>query len=73
VVHLEADEEILFRRISRRTTRPLLRTENPRATLKELLRGRLPLYQAAADIQVDTSLLTHDAVAKKILNQIENR
>src|SRR5947207_12943476 len=73
VVHLEADEEILFRRISRRTTRPLLRTENPRATLKELLRVRLPFYQTAADIQMDTSLLTHDAVAKKILNQIENR
>jgi shikimate kinase len=73
VVHLEADEETLFRRINRRTTRPLLRTENPRATLTELLRMRLPLYQAAADLQVDTSLLTHDEVAKKILNHIENR
>jgi shikimate kinase len=72
VVHLEADEQILFRRISRRTTRPLLRTENPRATLTELLRVRMPLYRAAADIQVDTSLLTHDEVAKKILNHIEN-
>jgi shikimate kinase len=73
VVHLEADEEILFRRINRRTTRPLLRTENPRATLTELLRVRLPLYRAAADIQVDTSHLTHDEVAKRILNHIESR
>jgi shikimate kinase len=73
VVHLEADEETLFRRINRRTTRPLLRTENPRTTLTELLRVRLPLYRAVADIQVDTSLLTHDEVAKKILNHIENR
>jgi shikimate kinase len=73
VVHLEADEATLFRRINRRTTRPLLRTENPRATLTELLRVRLPLYRAAADIQVDTSLLSHAEVAKKILNQIENR
>jgi shikimate kinase len=73
VVHLEADEETLFRRINRRTTRPLLRTENPRATLTELLRMRLPLYRAAADIEVDTSLLTHDEVAKRILNHIENR
>ena len=72
VVHLEADEETLSRRINRRTTRPLLRTENPRATLTELLRVRLPLYRAAADIQVDTTLLTHDEVAKKILNHIEN-
>ena len=73
VVHLEADEETLFRRINRRTTRPLLRTENPRATLTELLQLRMPLYQAAADIEVDTSHLTHDQVAKKILNYIENR
>jgi shikimate kinase len=73
VVHLEADEETLFRRINRRTTRPLLRTENPRATLTELLRTRLPLYRAAADIEVDTSRLTHDEVAKTILNHIENR
>jgi len=73
VVHLEADEETLFRRINRRTTRPLLRTENPRATLTELLRVRLPLYRTAADIEVDTSLLTHDEVAKRILNHIENR
>jgi shikimate kinase len=72
VVHLEANEETLFRRINRRTTRPLLRTENPRATLTELLRLRLPLYRAAADLEVDTSLLTHEEVAKKILNHIEN-
>jgi shikimate kinase len=73
VVHLEADEDTLFRRISRRTTRPLLRTENPRATVTELLRVRTPLYRAAADIQLDTSLLTHEEVAKKILNHLENR
>lgn len=73
VVHLEADEVTLFRRINRRGTRPLLRTENPRATLTELLRVRLPLYRAAADIEVDTSLLTHDEVAKRILNHIENQ
>ena len=73
VVHLEADEETLFRRINRRTTRPLLRTENPRATLTELLRVRLPLYRTAADLEVDTSHLTHDEVATKILNHIENR
>ena len=72
LVHLEADEETLFRRISRRATRPLLRTENPRATLSELLRVRLPLYRAAADVQVDTSRLTHDEVAEKILERIES-
>lgn len=71
VVSLEADEETLFRRISRRATRPLLQTENPRATLVELLRVRDPLYRAAADVRLDTSRLTHDEVADAILKSIE--
>ena len=70
LVHLEADEETLFRRVSRRTTRPLLQTENPRATLAELLRVRLPLYREAADFQVDTSRLTHEEVAEAVLNKV---
>lgn len=71
VIHLAADEETLFKRISRRDSRPLLRTENPRATVAELLRVRLPAYQEVADVEVDTSTLTHDGVAKMILARIE--
>ncbi|MFL6518807.1 MAG: shikimate kinase [Chthoniobacterales bacterium] len=71
VIFLTADEETLFRRISRRPTRPLLQTPDPRATLKELLQSRLPLYRAAADVEVDTSGLTHDEVARSILKKIE--
>jgi shikimate kinase len=72
VVYLSADEETLFRRISRRPTRPLLQTADPRATMKELLAGRLPLYRAAADVEVDTSGLTHDEVARRILKKVED-
>lgn len=71
VFHLRADEETLFKRISRRDNRPLLRTENPRATVAGLLRVRLPAYQEVADVEVDTSALTHDGVAKMILARIE--
>src|SRR5438045_9776842 len=38
IAHLEADEEILFQRVSRRKTRPLLQPEDPRGTLAELMR-----------------------------------
>jgi shikimate kinase len=71
VVFLAADEQTLFRRILRRTTRPLLQTENPRATVTALLEKRLPLYRGAADIEIDTSTLTHDEVANLILEKIE--
>jgi len=67
VVSLEADPETLLGRISKRETRPLLQTENPRTTLTELLRCRTPLYHAAADFRLDTSRLTPREVADAIL------
>ena len=70
IVHLVADEETLFERVSRRQTRPLLRTENPRQTLSELLRVRAPLYHQVADLTVDTSELRQTDVVDRILEQI---
>jgi shikimate kinase len=70
IAHLLADEETLLERVSRRKTRPLLRTEDPRATLAEMLRVRGPLYHQAADLTVDTSELRHEEVADRILDQI---
>ena len=70
VVHLTADEETLFERASRRQTRPLLQTENPRQTLSELLRVRAPVYQQVADLTIDTSELRQTEVVDRILEQI---
>jgi shikimate kinase len=72
VIHLEADQETLFRRVMRRANRPLLQTENPRATLAELLEIRLPIYRQAADFQVDTSRLTHEEVAEAVMKNMES-
>jgi len=72
IVFLSADEETLFARLSRRPTRPLLRTANPRASLRELLAVRVPLYREAADVEVDTSRLRHDEVARNILKKVED-
>jgi shikimate kinase len=72
IVWLRADEATLFERASRRNTRPLLQNENPRAVFSELLRKRTPLYEAAADFQIDTSSMSHDEVADAILSKLEN-
>lgn len=71
VVNLTADEATLFERATRRKTRPLLRTPNPRATLSEMLRIREPLYAQVAEITIDTSTMTHAEVAETILREIE--
>jgi shikimate kinase len=64
---LDADESTLWRRASRRSTRPLLHAPNPRDRFAELLRERLLLYQAAADDRVDVSKSTAKEVANQIL------
>lgn len=48
---LNAPVEVLWNRVRHKTTRPLLRTDNPRATLQALYEARVPAY-AQADLQV---------------------
>jgi|SRR5262249_4938912 len=55
MVWLDADEEVLWQRVSKHSTRPLLQTPDPRARFSELLRERLPLYQSAANHRVNTN------------------
>ncbi|MEP1587152.1 MAG: shikimate kinase [Tateyamaria sp.] len=50
-VWLNADLDLLWQRVRHKETRPLLRTENPRATLAEIYTARVPLY-ALADVAV---------------------
>lgn len=49
---LRADLDLLWARVRHKTTRPLLRTANPRATLRDLCEQRNPVY-ALADLVVD--------------------
>jgi shikimate kinase len=72
IVLVEADEDTLFERASRKKNRPLLQTEDPRVTFAELLRTRTPLYAKIADIRIDTSSLNQEDVAEMILNKIGN-
>jgi shikimate kinase len=50
-VWLSADLELLWQRVRHKTTRPLLRTADPKGTLGALYAARAPLY-ALADITV---------------------
>jgi len=70
VVCLTADLPTLCERLKPVASRPLLQSENPDATIERLLREREPLYEAAADLTIDTSLLTHAQVAESILESL---
>jgi shikimate kinase len=53
-IWLNADLEVLFERVSRRSNRPLLKTADPKATLAALMETRSPVY-AEADLAVRTA------------------
>lgn len=63
VVWLKADPEVVLDRVSRNRNRPLLQTEDPLATIRELYASRVDLYRACADEEVNTSDLTLEETA----------
>ena len=70
VVWLNPPERAIWNRVSRNRSRPLLRTPNPRETVRELLEKRQPLYAAAADLETDTKDLTPDEAAYGIAESV---
>jgi shikimate kinase len=53
-VWLRVDLDLLWQRVRHKNTRPLLRTANPRETLRNLYEARVPFY-AEADLAVDSA------------------
>ena len=65
-VWLRADIELLWQRVRHKTTRPLLRTANPRETLMTLTAAREVIY-AKADVIVDSAAdLSVDQMAHRV-------
>ena len=72
-VWLRADLELLWQRVRHKTTRPLLRTANPRETLRELYEKRQPLY-AQADIVVESAAeRSVEEMASRVVEALHGR
>lgn len=68
-VWIKADFELLFHRVQRRSNRPLLKTANPRETLKALIEVRYPIY-AEADVTVQSKDVPQDQVASEVIDAL---
>ncbi|WP_420407412.1 shikimate kinase [Hoeflea sp.] len=68
-VWLKADLDVLWMRVSKRDTRPLLKTENPRQTLSDLLDQRYPVY-ALADVTVQSRDEIKETIAAETIAAI---
>ncbi|PRX08971.1 shikimate kinase [Martelella mediterranea] len=66
---LKADLETLWDRVRRRQTRPLLKTENPKQTLKDLMDRRYPVY-AEADMTVLSRNVRKETVTRDVLKAL---
>jgi shikimate kinase len=66
-VWLKAEFDVLMRRIKRRHDRPLLKTDDPGATLRALMDERYPVY-ALADVTVQSREVPHEKIVDEIVS-----
>ncbi len=71
-IWLKADFDVLLKRIRRRHDRPLLKTEDPGATLRKLMQERDPIY-ALADLTVQSRDVLHDRIVDEIVSALAGR
>ncbi len=69
-IWLKADWELLYERVRRRPTRPLLQTADPEGTLKALVEARYPVY-AEADLVVQSIDVPHEAMVDAVVSALE--
>ena len=69
VFYLKSDLDVLYYRVSKDSSRPLLKNENPRKVLENLLKKREENFLKAHYV-IDTSSLNEKEIVKKILGSI---
>lgn len=68
-VWLKADLDVLWDRVNKRDSRPLLKTDNPKQTLEDLMNARYPIY-AEADLTVLSRDVGKETMVKEVLAAI---
>ena len=73
VIYLSTSVAHQIARTSRDRNRPLLQTDNPAQVLTELLKIRHPLYQAVADLVIETDERPPKYVVQEIISHLKQR
>jgi shikimate kinase len=68
-VWLKADLDVLWERVRKRDSRPLLRTADPKKTLETLMESRYPIY-AEADLTVISRDVRKDIIVSEVLDVV---
>lgn len=70
-VWLKADLELLWNRVRHKTTRPLLKTADPKGTLAALLTAREPVYAEAAVTVLARPEYSVEEMAGKVIEALQ--
>jgi shikimate kinase len=68
-IWLQADADVIMRRVKRRADRPLLRTADPAATIDRLIGERHPTYQTA-DITIASRDVPHEKIVDECIDAL---
>ncbi|MEZ5452208.1 MAG: shikimate kinase AroK [Thiothrix sp.] len=71
VIYLRASADQLFQRIKHDKNRPLMQTDKPLQTLRDLLKAREPLYMEVADLIVPTGKQKANIILRDIHNKLK--
>jgi shikimate kinase len=71
-IWLDADADIILRRVKRRTDRPLLQTADPAATIEKLITERSPNYRLA-DITIASREVPHEKIVDECVAALHGR
>ena len=66
---LQADADVILRRVKRRADRPLLKTPDPAGTIARLIDERHPTYQTA-DITIASRDVPHDRIVQECVEAL---
>lgn len=69
VVYLRCSIDRILERTRKDSQRPLLKTDNPRERIEQLIVQREPLYLSCADFQIDTGRQQSKEVVKNIIRK----
>ena len=73
VIYLRARLESLWERTRHDSSRPLLATPDPRATLARILEARDPLYREAAHLIVETGSQSAATLVNRVMTALRQR
>jgi shikimate kinase len=72
MVYLSATPKATLKRVSNQLgQRPLLDVADPVSTIRDMIKFRKPFYERAADITINTSRLTPEAVSYEIIRKMK--